>query len=44
DPRPAYQREIGRVYGVFLEGYEVVWKALENSAEITEVRKADGKA
>ena len=41
DPRPAYQREIGRVYGVFLDGYEVVWKALENGAEITSVRKAD---
>ena len=41
DPRPAYQREPGRVYGVFLHEYEVVWEAGENSAVIVAVNRAD---
>lgn len=41
DPRPAYQREEGRVYGVFLSGYEVVWKIVDDKALVTEIRKAD---
>ncbi len=39
DPRPAYQREDGRVYGVFLDGYEVIWRADGDSAEIIGVEK-----
>lgn len=40
DPRPAYQREAGRVYGVFLDGYEVVWRAGGDCAEIIGIEKA----
>jgi tRNA-Thr(GGU) m(6)t(6)A37 methyltransferase TsaA len=40
DPRPAYQREPGRVYGVFLHGYEVVWEAGDGSALITHISLA----
>ena len=41
DPRPAYQREPGRVYGVFLHEYEVVWEAGEDSAVIVAVNRAE---
>ena len=41
DPRPAYQREPGRIYGVFLEDFEVVWKIDGPNAVITEVKKAE---
>jgi tRNA-Thr(GGU) m(6)t(6)A37 methyltransferase TsaA len=37
DPRPAYQRELGRVYGVFLSGHEVVWKAGDGEAVVTDI-------
>lgn len=40
DPRPAYQREPGRVYGVFLHDYEVVWEAGETSAVIVAINRA----
>ncbi|NMA38721.1 MAG: tRNA (N6-threonylcarbamoyladenosine(37)-N6)-methyltransferase TrmO [Lentisphaerae bacterium] len=40
DPRPAYQREPGRVYGVFLHDYEVVWEVDEASAIIVDIRRA----
>ncbi len=40
DPRPAYQREEGRVYGIFLSGYEIVWKIVDSAAVITEVKLA----
>jgi tRNA-Thr(GGU) m(6)t(6)A37 methyltransferase TsaA len=39
DPRPAYQREPGRVYGIFLHGYEVVWEAGEDSAVVTHITR-----
>lgn len=40
DPRPAYQRQAGRSYGLFLEDFEVVWtiSADGGAAEITEIR------
>ena len=37
DPRPAYQREEGRSYGVFLSGYEVVWTAGDGEALVTDI-------
>jgi len=42
DPRPAYQKEPGRIYGLFLYDFEVVWQVGEDvqTAVITEVRKA----
>ena len=40
DPRPAYQREEGRVYGVFLSGYEIVWKIVDSAAVIMDVCRA----
>lgn len=42
DPRPAYQREAGRGYGVFLEDFEVIWEitADGSGAEITEILPA----
>ena len=39
DPRPAYQREAGRVYGIFLHGYEVVWQAGVDSAVVTHITR-----
>ena len=42
NPRPAYQNEDGRVYGIFVHGYEVVWKIDGDSAVITEIRKIGG--
>lgn len=38
DPRPAYQDESGRIYGIFVHNYEVVWQADETGATITEIR------
>ena len=38
NPRPAYQNEDGRVYGIFIYGYEVVWKMIGDSAVVTEIR------
>lgn len=41
DPRPAYQREIGREYSVFLEDFEIFWIIRpDGSALITDVKKA----
>ena len=37
DPRPAYQREPGRIYGIFLHGYEVVWQAGADGALVTQI-------
>lgn len=44
DPRPAYQREPGRVYGVFLDNVEVVWQMDDtaSAAVITEIKPAAG--
>ena len=39
NPRPAYQKIPGRVYGIFLYGYEVVWQASENGALVTDISK-----
>ncbi|MBP5641097.1 MAG: tRNA (N6-threonylcarbamoyladenosine(37)-N6)-methyltransferase TrmO [Victivallales bacterium] len=39
DPRPAYQREEGRVYEVLLSGYEIIWKIVNSVAVITDVRR-----
>ncbi len=39
NPRPAYQREDGRVYGIFVYGYEIVWKMVGDSAVVTEIRR-----
>ncbi len=41
DPRPAYQHEPGRVYSVFINGYEVFWQIGDHtaSAEILEFRR-----
>ena len=41
DPRPAYQREPGREYSVFLEDFEIVWRISDNgeTALIADVRK-----
>ena len=39
DPRPAYQREAGRVYGIFLHGYEVVWQAGADGAVVTHITR-----
>jgi len=40
DPRPAYQREAGRIYSVFLNDYEVRWQigTHTTNAEILEFR------
>lgn len=35
NPRPAYQNEPGRSYGIFIYNYEVVWQAGLDSATIT---------
>ena len=40
NPRPAYQREDGRVYGIFVYDYEAVWKVQGDSALVTEIRLA----
>jgi len=40
DPRPAYQDEPGRSYGIFVHGYEIVWTAGDGEATVTQVRKA----
>lgn len=40
DPRPAYQREAGRVYGIFLYDVEVVWEATTDGAVIVAVNPA----
>lgn len=38
DPRPAYQKIPGRVYGVFIEGHEAVWQIQnDGNAVITHV-------
>ena len=42
NPRPAYQNEDGRVYGIFVYGFEVVWKMVGDSALITEIRNNGG--
>lgn len=44
DPRPAYQREPGRVYSVFLEDFEIFWRISDDGdyALITDVRKPRG--
>ena len=40
NPRPAYQEIAGRVYGIFIHGYEVVWQAGDDTtATITAIRK-----
>ena len=46
DPRPAYQREAGRIYSVFLEEFEVVWQIEESTdkAIILEVKKQESKS
>lgn len=41
NPRPAYQKIPGRVYGIFIHGYEVVWQASDEGALVTGVTKAD---
>ena len=38
NPRPAYQNEDGRVYGIFIYGYEVVWRMDGDNAVVTEIR------
>ena len=43
NPRPAYQKIPGRIYGIFLFGYEVVWQASEDGALVTEITKAQGQ-
>ena len=40
NPRPAYQKIPGRVYGIFIHGYEVVWQASDSGALVTEISKA----
>lgn len=40
NPRPAYQKEDGRVYGIFIYDYEVVWRVEEEQAFVTEIRKS----
>ncbi len=42
NPRPAYQNEDGRVYGIFVHAFEVVWKMVGDSALITEIRNNGG--
>lgn len=45
DPRPAYRREPQRQYSIFLEDYELIWKAgvETGQAEIMELRKNTSK-
>jgi len=43
NPRPAYQNEDGRVYGIFIYGFEIVWKMVGDSAIVTEIRFNGGK-
>lgn len=40
DPRPAYQKDPHRTYGVFLNGFEIVWTMDGDHAIVTDVRKA----
>ena len=40
NPRPAYQKEDGRVYGIFIHGFEVVWRMEGESALITNIAQA----
>lgn len=46
DPRPAYQKEPNRVYGLFLDDFEIVWQVGEDpgTAVITEIRRAPKSA
>ncbi len=41
DPRPAYQREAGRIYSVYLQGYEIFWQIGDDTAtaEILEFKR-----
>ena len=45
DPRPAYQKETNRVYGVFLDGYEIVWRTTDDAQQlvIMGIRKDTGQ-
>ena len=39
NPRPAYQDIEGRIYGIFIHGYEVIWQAGDDgTATITAVK------
>lgn len=42
NPRPAYQKIPGRVYGIFIHGYEVVWQTTDDAAIVTSISGTNG--
>lgn len=43
DPRPRYQHDPGRIYGMEFHGYEVKFSVDENALTVTDIEKTDKK-
>ena len=40
DPRPSYQRKLGRIYGLTFAGFDIRFTVEESTLTVTEVNKA----